>query len=1188
MALLLGNLPAAVAAPAGPEAPETASNEAAAVRAALESGERVEALSERTVYSQVFAEPTGALTYEASPVPQFVKRADGSWEDIDVSLSVAADGTVRPAATLADVRFSGGGAGPVVTLVDGAGSMAMTWPYGELPAPVLSEDSATYAEVLDGVDLVVRATRAGFTHVLVVKTPGAAADPKLRDVTFEVSGDARAEKLADGSLEFVVGSAVLASAAPPQMWDSTVSAGVSAAQARVAAAAGGEAASAAEPGGGSAIAKLTVETTEQGDLRLLPDTADLGAAPVFPVYIDPAWSTDKTRWAYATSNNSNNTDVSRARVGSDPDSGKLYRSFFEFPTTALKGKYIREAYVQMRADHSASCTDTWTYMYHSGVLKTPRSPWSTNLIKRVSAAAGHANQGDGCSDSPQADMWMNFSGADVTALIQSVATKGAANITVGFSAAYDIAGNGEGAAEKWKKFYLSNAKLIADIDAVPGKPSGLQVAGIACTTAGVTIGIADPYFSATVSDADGTTQKLTAEWQFYEAPVGGSMTAKTAPANTSATANTRTTSARVSGLVGGHRYAFRVRATDPAPYSKTGSWSEYCYFSIDTLVPPVVVTQVSAPAGAGRPGVYKISSTATDVTTFKYGWTEATTSQIAAAAVTGEAGKQATVTVVPPRYGINVLYVRAIDATLNQGYASYETDVLRPSPAVARWRLETYPGADEQAALADEQPSLAGDNVLTASGVSWADKGRVVDVHNVDLIGTGKLTTPGFLNTTGSYSVAAWVRLDATAADQTVISQDGANTAVFRLDSRASDKSWCFGLSSADNASSASYTAACAANTAAAGRWTHVAGSFDANSKILAIWVDGVQKATVSAPTAWNATGPLRLGARKAGTAEQTGALDGSVADAQVFDRVIVANDFTGTLAEDEFSGGFDEPGILAPLQVAAWNFESARPCNDDVVAGSCKAADADTAWRRRLALTSGVTTTEGYSPASQKSLDFDRTHWTEDESSPFYGLTTTEVGTSERNYAAAGEADRWTSGPVLHTSQSFTVSVWLQPSQLTGPGATTMTAVSQKGAAKSAFYLGIRELTVDGVTGPRFVGLIEGSDDPNVSAGGYSTATDVLTVDDTTEWAHVVFVYNAADSSTQLYVNGKLAASGTGVPFEATGPLAVGNAWYTPPGGTGSWTDPWVGRIDELQLYQGAMTAGAVAQLHTEQANAL
>ncbi|MFD0479756.1 hypothetical protein ACFQ0B_75140 [Nonomuraea thailandensis] len=52
--------------------------------------------------------------------------------------------------------------------------MELGW-TGALPKPTLSGDTATYPEVMPGVDLQVTADVDGFSHLLVVKSRAAAA-----------------------------------------------------------------------------------------------------------------------------------------------------------------------------------------------------------------------------------------------------------------------------------------------------------------------------------------------------------------------------------------------------------------------------------------------------------------------------------------------------------------------------------------------------------------------------------------------------------------------------------------------------------------------------------------------------------------------------------------------------------------------------------------------------------------------------------------------------------------------------------------------------------------------------------------------------------------------------------------------------------------------------------------------------
>ncbi|MFE2067302.1 hypothetical protein ACFXDH_33815 [Streptomyces sp. NPDC059467] len=75
------------------------------------------------------------------------------------------------------MSFSGGGDSAFATIEKDGRSLALDWP-GRLPKPKLDGSTATYPNVLDGVDLKVTASAEGFSHVLVVKNAKAAADPE--------------------------------------------------------------------------------------------------------------------------------------------------------------------------------------------------------------------------------------------------------------------------------------------------------------------------------------------------------------------------------------------------------------------------------------------------------------------------------------------------------------------------------------------------------------------------------------------------------------------------------------------------------------------------------------------------------------------------------------------------------------------------------------------------------------------------------------------------------------------------------------------------------------------------------------------------------------------------------------------------------------------------------------------------
>jgi len=147
----------------------------------------VENLAARSETAQVFANPDGSRTMQLSATPQRVHRADGSWVGADPTLRRNADGTWSAVAATVDVRFSGGGGGAMVTVVRGGRTATVAWP-GDLPPPAVVGDTATYPDVLAGVDLVLRATVDGFSHVLVVKNAKPAADPALRRIGYQLGG----------------------------------------------------------------------------------------------------------------------------------------------------------------------------------------------------------------------------------------------------------------------------------------------------------------------------------------------------------------------------------------------------------------------------------------------------------------------------------------------------------------------------------------------------------------------------------------------------------------------------------------------------------------------------------------------------------------------------------------------------------------------------------------------------------------------------------------------------------------------------------------------------------------------------------------------------------------------------------------------------------------------------------------
>jgi len=235
-------------------------DEASALASARAAGRPVEVLGDRTEFAQTFANPSGTLTLNESVTPVRARRPDGTWAPVDYRLQARPDGVIGPVVSMADVAFSGGGAGPMAQIVHNGHEVALGWP-GPLPAPTLSGATATYADVLPGVDLQLTAQPLGFSTLLVVKTPEAARNPALSVVRLPLAtNDVTLMATGDGGLTAVDGVDTEVFDAPSaSMWDAS--------------------------GANRAAVGVRVRPDE---LDLLPDKRMLTSpATRFPVTIDP-------------------------------------------------------------------------------------------------------------------------------------------------------------------------------------------------------------------------------------------------------------------------------------------------------------------------------------------------------------------------------------------------------------------------------------------------------------------------------------------------------------------------------------------------------------------------------------------------------------------------------------------------------------------------------------------------------------------------------------------------------------------------------------------------------------------------------------------------------------------------------------------------------------------------------------
>ncbi|MDN5384865.1 FG-GAP-like repeat-containing protein [Streptomyces sp. LB8] len=677
-----------------PQAEQTPAERA--LKQAADTGRRVEVVSERTEYSTTFANPEGTFTQETHVVPIRV-RQNGRLVTADPTLVKGKDGVVRPRASAVGIEFSGGGApadAPMVTITRDGRSMSLDWP-GTLPEPVLDGDTATYPEVLPGVDLKLRASVTGFQQVLVVKSREAAAHPQLKRLSYSLRTDGvRARTDEAGNLTAVNPAGQEVFTAPtPLMWDSSGvpdgaapstlrSAGEALAAPQKTQGAKADAANSFDPAIGAKQAALPAKV-EDGALKLTPDE-DLLTSPdtVYPVHIDPYVSGGRNNWAavsknYPTTSYWNKSD-NVARVGYESQTGTTWRSFFTMDSRNLHGKKIVRSTFRIKNTHSWSCTKKPVTLYLTGSISS-----STTWNKQPSWSTAQATVTDskGWSSSCPAGN-LEFSTLDA-------ATKASANkwntITLGLKA-------NESDTYGWKKFDASTAVISTEYNTPPAAPSALDTipstrnsAGCGDTAPYGYIGDTDIYLTAKASDPDGGTVNV----KFHlwatghhpnDDPNGVLIVNQTVSVTSGSVAKLKVAKSTLLPHLqtADGNFSWKAQASDG---SLSSDWTPPqgapgCRFVFDPERPstPPTVSSVQFPNGDdGWPvntspvrttGQFVVTpGGATDVAAYEYWSTQDTTVRTATPATLNGT---VTIELTPTKAGAHYLYVRSVDRAQNK------------------------------------------------------------------------------------------------------------------------------------------------------------------------------------------------------------------------------------------------------------------------------------------------------------------------------------------------------------------------------------------------------------------------------------------------------------------------------------------------------------------------------------------
>lgn len=898
-------------AAASADCPVEVSGEAWAAETAVRCGREVEVLDQRTEWQTLYALPDGQMRLETS-IAAVRTQVSGEWERIDTTL-VQTDAGIAVTAPAIEMVFSDGSAGhPLASLRRDGHELTFDVPFA-LPAPVVVGATLEYSDVIDGVDLLlsVNADGTGFSEVLRVATPQAAADPRIAELSFPVTVSDGLELTAAGGGFAAVdeqGERVFRSP-QPAMWDSRADRAAPSLTPRLSGAAVSsdsgvrllsdellmnQAVRVATPVDGDrwsfmdvAVDGEAVEVTPDRQMFADPDT-------VWPVYIDPSVTGSRTEWVAVSSagwkhyNFSSDDGMGRCGTTGSPmycSSVFTERLAWQFTGLQAIGNVdpgdISSATFSVFGTHSYSCTAAPVEAWWTGGISSGTT-WSN-----LSWLAGLSSQNVAHKSACGNQRWIEF---PVIGGAQQTAAQNAAQLTLGLKAANESSSAG------WKR-YRYDAQLSITFNRRPSTPTNPYMTetvsgpslGCGTSAAPTYVRTLTPSVWATMSDPDGGN--VMAWFDLFQGSTliwdGGQTAAQ-------ASGQRHTVQIPAGKVTEGVTYAWNAFSFDGSVHSLDGV---ACAFVADVTAPAVPTVSPTpgwnaeyssaGPAGGvGVAGAFTFDSSSPDVHVYDYvlnGGQEAGT--IIHDTATGQS---LPMEFEPDSPGPQRIEVTARDRAGNvSGTVTYRFYVAFPG-SVGEWLLdETAPAAAAPDTvvpghpLAVSDPARWGDGLLADFGFDAADRALLFDTSGDTAVTGGPVVA-----TDGSFSVMAFARLDDATATATAVSQDGVSASGFELGYRTAGcpggaaGCWAFAMNASDSASAPAPTVVASSVPVVAGSWVQLTGVHNAATDTISLYVcelgtpaepagnpSPVRAAPVAHTTTWNQTGPFVLGRGRAAAA---------------------------------------------------------------------------------------------------------------------------------------------------------------------------------------------------------------------------------------------------------------------------------------------------------------------------------
>jgi hypothetical protein len=143
------------------------------------------------------------------------------------------------------------------------------------------------------------------------------------------------------------------------------------------------------------------------------------------------------------------------------------------------------------------------------------------------------------------------------------------------------------------------------------------------------------------------------------------------------------------------------------------------------------------------------------------------------------------------------------------------------------------------------------------------------------------------INTSQSYTVSAWVKLNSTTgSNQTFASIDGSSISPFYL--QLESGVFSFALRSSDSTGSTATLVTGLAPTA--GTWYQVTGVYNASTSTASLYVNGVLQSSKSFSSAWQANGHTAIG-RAQWNGNKVDFVNGAIGDVRMYNKALTSHD---------------------------------------------------------------------------------------------------------------------------------------------------------------------------------------------------------------------------------------------------------------------------------------------------------